>query len=390
MAALNASPGEDAPAGRRPGGVDLETGALLALAEIDDLGPATVRALIDSHDSALDVLHILATEATEAGELTVRQREGVHVALSGREARRVAAETARAATRRLKPGDRLLAYGRPGYPWRLGRLHFPPPVLWARGPLAADAPRAVAVVGTRRATASARELARDMAADLAAAGVRVVSGLASGIDGQAHRGALEAGGETAAVLGSGLDFRYPASNHDIYARLRHDGLILTEFAHHVRPEPHNFPRRNRIVAALCDAVVVVQAGGRSGALLTAGEALDIGVEVLVCPGDPRHTASVGCHSLLKDGAGLVTGAADVLDELGWQAPEDPAPRDRDWSEAERTLIERLDREPAVLDELADLAGGIRPAAALLARLELAGEVSGLPGGRYERAGGPTE
>lgn len=388
MATLNAASGGAGPASARAG-VDLEMGALLAMAAIEDLGPATVCALVDRCGGALEALHALTAGATEPGELNRRQRARARAALGGRRAQRVAAETASKAERRLKPDDRLVGYGRPGYPERLTRLHFPPPVLWARGPLSVDAPRAVAVVGTRRATAPARRLARDMAAELAAAGVRVVSGLASGIDGQAHRGALEAGGETTAVLGSGLDFRYPASNHDIYARLRHGGLILTEFAPHVRPESHHFPRRNRIVAALCDAVVVVQAGERSGALLTAGEALEIGVEVLVCPGDPRHAASVGCHGLLRDGAGLVTGASHVLEELGWQAPGIPAARRREWSDAERMLIDRLDREPAALDELAVLAGGIRPAATLLARLELAGEVVGLPGGRYERALGAT-
>lgn len=369
---------------------DLEMGALLVMSDVDDLGPATVRALVDRRGGALDALRALTDDRVAPRELNLKQQRSVGAVLHGRRADRLAAGAIAKAARRLKPDDRLVGYGRPGYPERLRRLHFPPLVLWARGPLAVDAPRSVSIVGTRRATAPARRLARDMAAGLAAAGVRVISGLASGIDGQAHRGALEAGGETAAVLGSGLDFRYPASNHDIYARLRHTGLILTEFAPHVRPESHNFPRRNRIVAALSDAVVVVQAGKRSGALLTAGEALDIGVDVLSCPGDPRHAGSAGCHDLLRDGAGLVTDASDVLLELGWEAPKRPPARERAWSEVERMLIDRLDREPAALDELAVLAGGIRPAASSLARLELAGEVNGLPGGRYERSPGLAE
>jgi len=366
---------------------DLEMGALLVMAGIEDLGPATVRALVDRRGGALDALRALVNDNVGPGELNLKQRESAATALRGHRADRLAAETVARAERRLKPDDRLVGYGRAGYPERLRRLHFPPLVLWARGPLPVDAPRSVSIVGTRRATAPARRLARDMAAGLAAAGVRVVSGLASGIDGQAHRGALEAGGETVAVLGSGLDFRYPASNHDIYARLRHSGLILTEFAPHVRPEPHNFPRRNRIVAALSDAVVVVQAGKRSGALLTAGEALDIGIDVLSCPGDPRHAGSAGCNDLLRDGAGLVTDASDVLMELGWKAPNGPAAPEREWSEVDRRVIERLERESAVLDELAVLAGDIRTAASSLARLELAGEITGLPGGRYERAAG---
>ena len=374
--------------------VDLATGAVLVLAESTRLGPAAIRALIDAFAGPLEALEALATRAPVPIKLTRPQREAVRKQLAGRDARRLAADAAATAGRSLEPGDRLLGYGLSGYPKRLERLHFPPPVLWARGPLSADAPRAVSVVGTRRSTAPARQLAYELAAELAAAGVRVVSGLASGIDGQAHRGALAAGGETAAVLGSGLRFRYPVQNHDLYARLRGDGLILTEFPPHARPEPHNFPRRNRIVAALGHAVVVVQAGQRSGALLTAGEALDIGVDVLVCPGDPRHAANAGCHELLRDGAGLVTCAADVLSELGWRTPCAPA-ADGELPGAERppnerALIERLEREPAVLDELAELAGGIGAVTTMLTRLELSGAVRGLPGGRYELAGGSTE
>ncbi|MFW6088487.1 MAG: DNA-processing protein DprA, partial [Gemmatimonadota bacterium] len=175
---------------------DVELGALLALAEIDDLGPATVRALVDSRGSARGALRALVDDTVGPRELNLKQRGSVRDVLRGRRPDRHAAETAARAARRLKPDDRLVGYGLPGYPERLRRLHFPPLVLWARGPLAVDAPRSVSIVGTRRATAPARRLARDMASGLAAAGVRVVSGLASGIDGQAHRGALEAGGET--------------------------------------------------------------------------------------------------------------------------------------------------------------------------------------------------
>jgi len=369
-------------------------GAVAALAAAADVGPLAVRELIDRVEDPIEALAV----APEAGELSAKGRAAVREGLAGRTAGEIARVTAAAVAKRLGPDDRLLAYGTPGYPERLARLHFPPPLLWARGPLPADAPRAVAVVGTRRASRPARDLAHDLAAGLATRGVRVVSGLAAGIDAAGHRGALAVGGETLAVLGSGLRYRYPRSNHDLYARLQGEGLLLTEFPPDVRPEAHNFPRRNRIVAALCDAVVVVQAGARSGALLTAGEAKEIGVDVLACPGDPRMAASIGSHDLIRDGAGLVASVKDIFEAVGWEEDgRSPAAGGglpargaglsavrADRVAVATAILARLEEAPAPLDELASLAGGVRPAAALLARLELAGEIVGRPGGRYER------
>lgn len=368
-------------------------GAVLALAAAEDVGPLAVRELVDRVGDPLAAL----AAAPDAPELSAKGRASVRALLSGRAPEAVARRMAAQAARQLGRDDRLLAYGTPGYPPRLERLHFPPPLLWARGPLPADAPRAVAIVGTRRATRPARELAHELAAGLAAHGVRIVSGLAAGIDGAAHRGALAGNGETVGVLGSGLRFRYPSVNHDLYARLQAEGLLLTEFAPDVRAESHNFPRRNRIVAALCDAVVVVQAPERSGALLTADEAKEIGVEVMAVPGDPRLAASAGGHDLLRDGAALVTTAMEVLEVLGWAEPDGGVPFDATVPVARGTgagreaahgraaaLLERLDEGPAALDELVALAGDVQAATALLARLEIAGEVTGRPGGRYQR------
>ena len=382
MASVSSAPGEAFD----------RIGALLLLSDVEGFGPAVIRNLVDGCGDPLEALHGVARGTME---LDAGRRESFETRLGGRspaELRRLARAAGEEAASALGSGERMLGYGLPGYPVRLERLHYPPPVLWARGPLPADAARAVAIVGTRRATRDGRALAREIAAELAAAGVRVVSGLAAGVDGAAHRGALAGDGETAAVLGSGLRFRYPRANHDVYAELEGRGLILTEFAPSVRPEPHRFPTRNRIVAALSDAVLVVEAPARSGALLTAREAVEIGVEVLACPGNPRRGASAGCNGLLRDGAGLVTCAADVLSVLGWaegvRAPAAP-PRttaEREIGEAERTLLARLDLEPASLEELAGIVGGVREATVLLARLEMEGRVAGLPGGRFERGG----
>lgn len=370
--------------------VSEEAGAVMLLAGIEGIGPAAVRRMVDRYG---DQVEALVAAVRGAATLNTAQRKAVGDRLGGRSRRalrRMATEAAAVAERTLGPRDRVLGYGEPGYPDRLQRLHHPPPVLWARGPLPADAGRAVAVVGTRRATRDGRELAREISRELAAVGVRIVSGLAVGVDGAAHRGALAADGQTAAVLGSGLRFRYPQANHDVYAELEGRGLILTEFEPSIPPEPHRFPTRNRIVAALSDAVLVVQAPAKSGALLTAREGAEIGVDVLACPGNPRQAVSAGCHELLRDGAGLVTSAAHVLSELGWgdagPAPRLPGPAaaGRAIGEAERALLARLELEPAPLEELAVLVGGVREASVLLARLELDGRVTGLPGGRFER------
>jgi DNA processing protein len=244
-------------------------------------------------------------------------------------------------------------------------------------------------------------MARRLAAGLAEAGWRIVSGLARGIDAEAHRGALEAGGETVGVPGCGLGHVYPASSRDLYASLRRRGLLLTELPPGERPAPAWFPRRNRILAGLVRAVLVVQAGPRSGALITAREAAEIGVDVLAVPGRVDLAVSEGSNALIRDGAGLVARVADALDALGEVRP-DPgalgrsAPRGggvaargvRRTTEPRRaveaSLVRRLRAGPRHVDALARETGlGIAEALAALGRLEAAGHIRGLPGGRYE-------
>jgi len=349
--------------------VSPEIAAALALAGTAGFGPATVRRLIDRHGSAIRALE----EAPGAPQPRVARRLGDE---AGRE---------------LPAGARMLSYGGPGYPGCLARLHDPPVVLWAAGPLPVEAGTSVAVVGTRTATADGRRLARRIARDLACRGIRIISGLARGIDAEAHWGALEAEGETLAVLGSGLNFEYPRLNRGLYAELRRSGALLTEFAPNERPAAHQFPRRNRIVAALADAVLIVQAGWKSGARITASHAADIGVDVLACPGPVDLSASEGCHALLKDGAGLVTCADDVLQALAWDGSRSvPVTRDHDMAcltldDSDRRIMDRLAESPADIDELAGLVGGPGLAASSLGRLEALGRVSALAATRFERA-----
>jgi DNA processing protein len=200
------------------------------------------------------------------------------------------------------------------YPAPLAAL-TPPPQLWIRGSMIPDDALAVAIVGARRASTYGIEVAGRLASDLAVRGVTIVSGFARGIDTAAHRGALAAGGRTIAVLGAGIDVLYPPENVALAREVAARGALLTQFAPGTPPLPHNFPTRNRTLAALALAVVVVEAAERSGSLITAGFAADLGREVCAVPGKITSPTSAGAHRLLRDGATLVERWSDVVQEL---------------------------------------------------------------------------
>ena len=207
----------------------------------------------------------------------------------------------------------------------LAAIHDPPPALWVRGG-AGDAilsGRAVAVVGARACSAYGRSVARSLGRDLAAAGLVVVSGMARGIDGEAHRGALEAAGVTVAVLGCGIDRDYPAAHAELARRICERGLVVSEYEPGVEPAPWRFPARNRIIAGLCEATVVVEARERSGALITADFALEEGREVLAVPGEITSALSAGTNALLRLGATPVTCSEDVLEVFGIESADPP-------------------------------------------------------------------
>ena len=293
---------------------------------------------------------------------------------SGRAAERADLESASAA----RLGIAVIALHDPRYPALLRRIYDPPPVLYVRGALAEEEV-AVAVVGSRAASMAGRTLARSMARDLAAWGATVVSGLARGIDTAAHEGALDALGRTVAVLGCGLDRIYPPENEQLAGRIAFAGAVVSEFALGTPPLPEHFPRRNRVIAGWSQAVVVVEAAARSGALNTARCAADEGRDVLAVPGHPTQPGSAGTNQLIRDGAGLVRSAIDVAQELGIDVPaEAPAPRDR--------LLGALAGDaPLTLEELRDKSG--LETGALLARLtelELRDVVRRLPGPMFVR------
>ncbi len=284
----------------------------------------------------------------------------------------------------------VLIWGQPGYPSRLRTIYAAPPVLFVRGRLLPRDDRAVAVVGTRRATHVGERIARQISEGLARSGVTVVSGLAVGIDGVAHRAAIDAGGRTIAVLASGPEIIYPPQHRGLAERIMECGALVTEFPPETAPEAYNFPRRNRIISGLSLGVVVVEAGERSGALITANHAADQGREVFAVPGSPTSPQSAGTNALIKQGAHVATCAQDVLEVLDIPAVA-PERLDDAFEKLQRlkgdakVLFEALSNEPIHIDELArkckmDTAYAL----STLFTLEVEGLVRQLPGKRFVR------
>ncbi|MGL4208375.1 MAG: DNA-processing protein DprA [Candidatus Adiutrix sp.] len=209
----------------------------------------------------------------------------------------------------------VMIFGDPDYPLRLLEVLDPPPVLWIKGTLTPEDQYAVALVGSRKATKAGLNEARRFAYEGALSGLTIVSGLAKGIDAACHRGALEAQGRTLAVLGSGLNHIYPKENAALYEKIPHQGAIISEFPPDKGPIPALFPRRNRVIAGLSLAVVVVEAGERSGALITARLALELGRDVMALPGPVGSTSFKGTNGLIKSGAALVESMGEVISEI---------------------------------------------------------------------------
>lgn len=278
------------------------------------------------------------------------------------------------------------------FPPRLRDIPDPPARLWVRGDLSSLSGHAVAIVGSRRASHGSLEVARRLATDLAAIGLTVVSGLARGCDAAAHRGALDAGGRTVAVLGSGIDVMYPAEHGGLAVEIAVRGAIVSECAPDAPPLPFQFRHRNRLISGLALGVVVIEANERSGSLITAGCALAQGREVMVVPGTVHAGRNRGGHLLIRDGAALVENAEDVLGVLMASLPPLPGRPDVRAEDDQPTGDEVLDaidpEDPQEFDALARRLA--LPAPQLLARLadlELAGRIERVAGGRFVRSKG---
>ena len=278
-----------------------------------------------------------------------------------------------------------------GYPALLRQIADPPAFLLVRGRLRTEIPL-LAVVGSRKATPYGRRVALEWSRRLAESGVGIVSGLALGVDTEAHRGALSAGGYTVAVLGSGPEVIYPRENRHLAEEiLAAGGALVSEFPPGARPERWRFPRRNRLISGLSLGVLVVEAAERSGALITAGMALDQGREVLAVPGSIFSPQSAGVHYLLKQGAHPVTSPEEVLEILGItsgkQAPSSTSsgPSPEDLSPHAREVLAALGPYPRHFDEILEATGlSVSQLAEALLELEMEGLIQGLPGHFYQR------
>jgi DNA processing protein len=270
------------------------------------------------------------------------------------------------------------------YPPLLNCIIDPPPVLWARGctPILWDP--AVAVVGSRAATPYALSVGSRLGGELAGRGIVVVSGLARGVDSAAHRGALDAGGRTVAVLGSGLDRVYPPEHEDLAETIANTGVVLSELGPGAPPIPEHFPLRNRIISGISLAVVVVEASEKSGSLITARCATEQGRDVMAVPGSVLSGRNRGSHSLLKDGAKVVETADDILEELGWPGAREAVSAAK-LLNSDPLLANMEPGAPYGVDELAESTA--MPASKLLPRLmelELQGHIKAAGGGRFMR------
>lgn len=351
----------------------------LQLSLAPGLGPAALRALLKEFGLPENVL------AAGRGELARRIGPAAAQAL-------FSAEVGRAVERALEwaaaPHHAVVTLGEAAYPKLLLESADPPPLLYCAGRVELLNVASLAVVGSRNATAQGLRDAERFARSLSDAGLAIVSGLALGIDSAAHRGGLAGRGSTIAVLGTGIDVTYPAQNRDLAGEIAARGLVVSEFALGTPARAHQFPRRNRLISGLAQGCLVVEAAISSGSLITARSAAEQGREVFALPGSIHSPLSKGCHALIKSGAKLVETAEEVLCEL-------PGRRDcrarvaaasaEPLAAHDSPLLAHMGAEPVDIDSLCALAGApAERVAAELLRLELAGRVAALPGGRYQR------
>ncbi len=347
---------------------------------VKGVGPVRFRRLLDHFGSARDAWNASLTDLAQAG-LDVRSAEAL---LSMRE--RAALD--RAMERLAAAHVDLLTWDDPAYPRLLKEIHSAPPLLYVKGALLPQDDLAIAMVGTRRVTVYGREVAMQLASGLAANSITVVSGLAKGVDTMAHRAALDAGGRTIAVLGTGIDSTYPPENSRLADEIAERGALVTDYPLGTKPEAGNFPPRNRIISGLSLGVLIVEAGDASGALITCDYALEQGRDVFAVPGNITSRMSRGANRLIQQGAKAVCRVEDVLDELNLKmVPQQLAMRELlPANDQEAALLAVLSAEPTHVDEIVRAcrlpAGEV---SAVLTMMELKGLVRQVGGMNYVAA-----
>lgn len=354
--------------------------ACIALNMVPLMGPVRMRRLLDAFGSAERIL------AARAGQL--EQVEGIGAALAANIARWQDFADPTAEMRKAEElGARILTAEDEEYPAALREIHDPPIVLYVRGSLTERDRRAIAVVGSRKASHYATECAKKLSFQMAYAGLTVISGLARGIDTAAHQGALAAKGRTIAVIGAGLAELYPPENAELADRIAASGAVVSEFPIDTKPDRQTFPIRNRVVTGCSFGVLVVEAGANSGALISANQAAEQGRTLYAVPGRIDQPGCLGSNRLIQQGAKLVISVDDILDDLPMvfaKSPELPsAPPAADLTEAQRKVMDALGREERGLDEVIATSGLTAAAvSSTLLALEIRRLVKQLPGKRF--------
>lgn len=346
---------------------------LLALNRINQIGPRTTAKLLARWPDLEELFQLSAQQLQSAG---------LPAAMANSIAAFNLAEVEKDWRWQEQEGHFLLTWADADYPFLLKEIHDPPPVLYARGHLSGLRQPTVAMVGTRKPSVTGSETAWRFAFELAAHQVTIVSGLALGIDAQAHSGCLQAGGKTIAVMGTGIDCIYPRRHQRMAENICQNGLLLSEFPLQTAPIAGHFPRRNRIISGLSLAILVVEAAVRSGSLITARLALEQNRDVLAIPGSIHNPQARGCHYLLQQGARLVTSSEDVLNELQLDvikmAGDDPMPA---LACENKKLVKCIGFETTTVDQIIERSGlSVGKVACDLAELELQGIVKAVPGG----------
>lgn len=353
---------------------------ILAIHLLEGIGSQTLAKLLGEFGSFKGIVSARSTDLASLTWLPRKYREGFqhdHMLRAADE------EMAKA----QKAGARILTYIDSDYPARLKTIDSAPMVLYVKGQLPADDKRFLGVVGSRAASRYGLKMAVDIAQGVASNGVVIVSGLAVGIDGAAHEGALEAGGQTIGVLGGGLNRFYPSENRKLAERVTESGAVISEFPMDMDPQAEFFPIRNRIISGLSEAVLVVEAREKSGALITVDFALAQGRDVFAVPGNADSSKSLGTNRLIKEGAHMVMCTADVLEEMGvtGEVPERPVSRIQDLTlnNEELKMLAIMDEVECSIDELIEKSCfPIPDAIRTLTALELKGCVRELPGKNF--------
>lgn len=352
---------------------------LTALSSIPDLGPVTIRKLIAHFGSPEAVFNASLKELRGVDKVGSKRAEAIK-GFSGLE------ELQRRISELGEKGIRLVTFYSEDYPELLKEISDAPLALYVKGEITKDDRFAMAIVGSRKATHYGTQVAENIASELASMGFTIVSGLARGIDTAAHIGAVRCGGRSAAVLGSGISVPYPPENKGLMERIAKAGFVMSEFPPDTGPSRENFPRRNRIISGLSMGVLVVEAAGDSGALITANHALEQGREVFSIPGNINSAVSAGTNELIKKGARVVVSAKDIIEELAPALKGFIKSREKVKIKVlgeEKSLCDILSGEPAHVDYILRQSG--MPASktlAVLLDLELKGVVKQAEGKRF--------